>query len=283
MTVFKNKNHLSDFLEKSKNKKLSVGLVPTMGALHDGHSSLIQEALRDNDLVVVSIFVNPTQFNNSKDLDNYPRHLSRDIDLLSSLSEENIYVYAPSTTDIYNDNVSKESFDFDGLENEMEGQFRPGHFDGVGTIIKKLFQIVQPDTAYFGEKDFQQLLIVKKLNEKEKLGVDVVGCAIYRADNGLAMSSRNERLTENQRNEAAFIYKTLQKAKSKFGIESAFKVKKWVENQFKKNSALNLEYFLIADAKTLKSINRKSAKKNYRAFIAVYVDDVRLIDNVALN
>ena len=283
MTVFKNKNHLSDFIEKSKSKNLSVGLVPTMGALHDGHSSLILEALSDNDIVVVSIFVNPTQFNNLKDLDNYPRHLSRDLDLLSSISEEYIFVYAPSAEDIYGNDISKESFDFDGLEHEMEGQFRPGHFNGVGTIIKKLFQLIKPDSAYFGEKDFQQLLIVKKLNEKEKLGVEVIGCSIYRAEDGLAMSSRNERLTENQRNQAPFIYKTLQTAKNKFGTESALEVKEWVIDQFKNNSTLDLEYFLIADSETLKTITRKSTAKNYRAFIAVYADDVRLIDNIALN
>ncbi|MCL4153590.1 UNVERIFIED_CONTAM: hypothetical protein GTU68_053413 [Idotea baltica] len=164
----------------------------------------------------------------------------------------------------------------------MEGAFRDGHFDGVGTIVKRLLEIVKPDYAYFGEKDFQQLQIIKKLVELHHLPVKIVGCAIHRAEDGLAMSSRNTRLTKAHRTIAPFIYKTLNTAKVKFGTKSAKYVTEWVEKQFKKQPLLELEYFIIADTKTLKPVKRKSTKKTYRAFIAVYAGDIRLIDNIAL-
>ncbi|MCB0382390.1 MAG: pantoate--beta-alanine ligase, partial [Psychroserpens sp.] len=179
--------------------------------------------------------------------------------------------------------VKSASFTYDGLEHEMEGKFRTGHFDGVGTIVKQLFEIVRPETSYFGEKDFQQLMIIKKLVEKYHIPVKVVGCEIYRAEDGLAMSSRNTRLKPEYRQAAPFIYKTLKAAREKFGTESANKVSKWVENQFAKHDLLELEYFIIADIDTLKTVKRKSNHKTYRAFIAVYADDIRLIDNIALN
>jgi len=283
MTVFENKKALSEFIEKSKADHILIGLVPTMGALHNGHTSLILQGLKENDLVVVSIFVNPTQFNNYEDLANYPRNIESDLNFLAQISKNKIVVYAPSVNDIYGDNPDSESFDFGGLEHEMEGKFRPGHFDGVGTIIKKLFKIIRPDTAYFGEKDYQQLMIVKKLAEIENLDVTVKGCEIYRAKDGLAMSSRNERLTNEQREIAPLIYKTLQTAKKKFGTESALEIKNWVVSQFEGNDILQLEYFLIANAKNLKTISNKKPKNKYRAFIAVYAGEVRLIDNIALN
>ena len=179
--------------------------------------------------------------------------------------------------------MQSQSFAFDGLENEMEGAFREGHFDGVGTIVKRLFEIVKPQRAYFGQKDFQQLQIIRKLVELYHIPVKVIGCPIHRADDGLAMSSRNTRLTSEHRTAAPFIYKTLQSAKIKFGTKSAKKVTEWVEKQFKKQPLLELEYFTIADTKTLKPVKRKSTKKTYRAFIAVYAGDIRLIDNIALN
>jgi len=283
MTVFKDKTNLSNFILKLKQRDTSIGLVPTMGALHDGHASLIREGLKENDVVVVSIFVNPTQFNRSEDLTNYPRNFEKDLEFLANVSEDHIIVYAPSVDDIYEEGVDSECFDFDGLEHEMEGKFRPGHFDGVGTIIKKLFNIIKPKSAYFGKKDYQQLLIIKKLAEKEQLDVAVKGCDIYRDKNGLAMSSRNERLTPLQLKAAPFIYETLKTAKIKFGTKSAMQLTQWVKAQFKHNDFLKLEYFLIANAKTLKTIERKSTKNKYRAFIAVYAGEVRLIDNIALN
>jgi pantoate--beta-alanine ligase len=282
MTVFTNKSEIQDHISKAKAKGTTFGFVPTMGALHNGHLSLVKRALQENDVCVVSVFVNPTQFDNAEDLKKYPRTLDRDITLLETVSI-NILVYAPTVEDIYEGNTKAEHFSFDGLEYEMEGKFRQGHFDGVGTIVKRLFEIVTPDIAYFGEKDFQQLAIIKKLAQKYKLPVIVKGCEIYREDSGLAYSSRNERLKPNYKNEAPFIFKILSSAKEKFGTKSAKDVTEWVEKQFAKNKLLELEYFIIADVTTLKTVKRKSKLKTYRAFVAAYADDIRLIDNIALN
>jgi len=281
--VFNSKKKIREAIRALKAKNNTIGLVPTMGALHIGHASLIKRGLAENDVVVVSIFVNPTQFDNVSDLEKYPRTLQRDVTLLNTVSNDKIIVYSPSVEDIYGNNIASISFSFDGLEFEMEGRFRKGHFDGVGTIVKRFFEIVKPHNAYFGEKDFQQLQIVKKLVEKENLEVNIVGCEIYREPNGLAMSSRNERLTTKHKNEAPFIYKTLLEAKQKFLSMSAQKVTEWVVKEFTKNLHLELEYFIIADTETLKPIKRKSVKKNYRAFIAAYAGEIRLIDNIALN
>ena len=283
MKVFQTKNQIEKAISKLKENSFKIGFVPTMGALHQGHLSLVKEALSNSNHVVVSVFVNPTQFDKKEDLEKYPRTLERDVELLKTLSSNNIMVYAPTVDDIYEGNTKAEHFDFDGLEFEMEGKFRHGHFDGVGTIVKRLFEIVQPHYAYFGEKDFQQLTIIKKLVEKYDIPVNVVGCNIHRETNGLAMSSRNERLKPEYKKAAPFIYKTLQTAKAKFGTKSANKVAEWVTKQFKNHDLLELEYFIIADVKNLKPVKRKSNQKKYRAFIAVYADDIRLIDNIALN
>ncbi len=274
---------ISAEVDELKAKQLSVGLVPTMGALHEGHLALVKKALNENDRVVVSIFVNPTQFDNKDDLKKYPRTLDDDVALLKTVSKDKILVYAPAVEDIYEGNTVSQSFDFDGLEFEMEGRFRNGHFDGVGTIVKRFFEIVKPHRAYFGEKDFQQLTIIKKLVEKHNIPLKIIGCPIHRETSGLAMSSRNIRLKPEYKKAAPFIYKTLKAAKEKFGTKSAIKVSRWVENEFAKHELLKLEYFIIADTKTLKTVTRKSNKKAYRAFIAVYADDIRLIDNIALN
>ncbi|WP_188373413.1 pantoate--beta-alanine ligase [Winogradskyella haliclonae] len=283
MKIFHNKTDLSSHLQNLRKSEASIGFVPTMGALHNGHLSLVNFGLSDNDFVVVSIFVNPTQFNNTEDLEKYPRTLDRDVRLLETVSDSKIFVYNPSVEDIYDNNIASESFTFDGLEHEMEGAFRPGHFDGVGTIVKRLLEIVKPNKAYFGQKDFQQLQIVKKMVELYKIPTEIIGCPIFRAADGLAMSSRNERLKPKYRVAAPFIYKTLKTAKTKFGTKSAKAVAEWVNKQFASHELLELEYFLIADVKTLKPVKRKSTKKVYRAFIAVYADDIRLIDNIALN
>lgn len=282
MTVYNNKAEIQKHINKLRSQGFTFGFVPTMGALHNGHLSLVNEALTHNDFAVVSIFVNPTQFDNPSDLEKYPRTLERDIELLKTQSEA-IIVYAPSVDDIYEGQTKAERFDFDGLEHEMEGKFRDGHFDGVGTIVKRLFEIVTPNHAYFGEKDYQQLAIIKKLVEKHRLPVTIVGCEIHRDASGLAMSSRNERLKPNYKNEAPFIYKTLTAAKAQFGIKNANEIIEWVENEFAKHKLLTLEYFIIADVKTLKPIETKQNNTNYRAFIAAYADDIRLIDNLALN
>ncbi|WP_400076157.1 pantoate--beta-alanine ligase [Winogradskyella sp. R77965] len=283
MKIFYNKTELSDHIDALKANDNTIGFVPTMGALHNGHLSLVNKGLSENDIIVVSIFVNPTQFDNQDDLVKYPRTLEADVALLKTVSDKTIIVYAPTVEDIYGDNIKSQSFTFDGLEHEMEGAFRDGHFDGVGTIVKRLLEIVKPDNAYFGEKDFQQLQIIKKLAELNHIPVKIIGCKIHRAEDGLAMSSRNTRLTPEHRTIAPFIYKTLKTAKTKFGTKSAKYVTEWVEKQFKKQPLLELEYFIIADIATLKPAKRKSTKKSYRAFIAVYAGDIRLIDNIALN
>lgn len=282
MKVFKRQEDLTPEINKLKSNGKTIGFIPTMGALHQGHLSLVKQAMDSNNAVVVSIFVNPTQFDNENDLIKYPRTLEKDIKLLETVSNK-ILVYAPTVEDIYLKRIKSENFNFDGLENEMEGKFRNGHFNGVGTIVKRLFEIVKPNNAYFGEKDFQQLQIIKKLVDKYNLPVNVIGCKIHRETNGLAMSSRNQRLKPDYKIAAPFIYKTLLTAKDQFGTKSANKVTEWVSKQFEKHDLLELEYFIIADTKTLKPIKRKSKTKKYRAFIAVYADDIRLIDNIALN
>jgi pantoate--beta-alanine ligase len=242
----------------------------------------MQRSLKENDDTVVSIFVNPTQFNNPEDLEKYPRTLEEDVKKIRGLSDK-IILYAPSVEDIYEGQTVSQSFDFDGLENQMEGKFRPGHFNGVGTIVKRLFEIVTPTNAYFGEKDFQQFQIVKKLVEKNNLNVNVVGCPIFREENLLAMSSRNERLTAEERKEASIIYKVLNEAKEIFQTGTPEETIKFVEDSFKDNERFDLEYFVIADESTLLSIDHKIKDKKYRAFIAVFVNSIRLIDTISFN
>lgn len=283
MEVYSEKQHITAAIDVLKAENLTLGLVPTMGALHEGHLELVKKALVNNDKVVVSIFVNPTQFDNNEDLVKYPRTLEKDVELLKTVSTSDILVYAPTVEDIYEGNTTSKNFDFDGLEFEMEGKFRRGHFDGVGTIVKRFFEIVKPHQAYFGEKDFQQLAIIKKLVEKHDIPVIIVGCKIHREANGLAMSSRNTRLKPEYKKAAPFIFRTLTTAKQLFGTKSANKVIEWVEKQFANHDLLELEYIIIADTETLKPVKRKSNQKSYRAFIAVYADDIRLIDNIALN
>lgn len=282
MQIYKEKAALVNEIATLRRAGKTVGFVPTMGALHDGHISLVKEASKNGDRVVVSIFINPTQFDNQQDLEKYPRNIEADIALLKNLDAP-LLIFIPAKEDLYGNKVEAHHFNFDGLENEMEGKFRTGHFDGVGTVVEKLFKIVQPDKAYFGEKDFQQLQIIRKLNEKEGLGVEIIGCPIDREINGLARSSRNERLKTNIRSESGFIFQTLLEVKQKFGTENAEDITKWVVEQFNLHPFLKLEYFEIADSETLKSMQIKNSEGKYRAFIAAYADDVRLIDNLALN
>jgi pantoate--beta-alanine ligase len=282
MHIFYGNAPLIAHLNSIKLADSTIGFVPTMGALHAGHLALMGLSLQENDFTVVSIFVNPTQFNNPEDLAKYPRTLEEDIRKISNLNSE-IILYAPSVEDIYKGNPVSQSFDFDGLENQMEGQFRPGHFNGVGTIVKRLFEIVSPTNAYFGEKDFQQLQIVKKLVKKNHLAINIIGCPIYREANHLAMSSRNERLSAEERDKASIIYQTLLEAKEKFQTESLEKVNQYVKQIFENNSLFTLEYFVIADEETLLPCKTKEKNKNYRAFIAVFVNNIRLIDTMSLN
>lgn len=282
MIIFDRKKELNAFTLEKRKKDCTIGLVPTMGALHLGHMSLVKKALSENDLVVVSIFVNPTQFDKKDDLEKYPRTFEQDIDLLKSVSD-NIMVFAPTVDEIYDNNVMSESYEFDGLDKVMEGEFRTGHFDGVGTIVELLLKTVSPDKAYFGEKDFQQLQIIRKMVETKNLPYTIVGCPIEREPHGLAMSSRNKRLSKNTREQAGFIYDTLQTAKAKFGTNNVLDIKDWVESEFENHPLFELEYFEITDENTLTPALKTQDNQKYRAFIAVYADGVRLIDNLRLN
>ena len=279
MKVLKSKKTLIDYVERQREMGKKIGFAPTMGALHEGHLSLYKAAKKENDEVISSIFVNPTQFNNPDDFQKYPKTLEKDLELLEKAGVDAVYV--PNVEEMYPDGLNSKKYDFDGLENEMEGKYRPGHFDGVGTIVEELFRQVQPHNAYFGEKDYQQLAIIKKMVEKTKLPVKIHGVPTLREEDGLAMSSRNVRLTETQRKEATIIYETLTKVKEWFKVISLEEIKQKVTDIFR-NSNFELEYFVIADEETLKEANAIDEDKEYRAFIVAYADTVRLIDNMHL-
>ncbi|MGB5942150.1 MAG: pantoate--beta-alanine ligase [Leeuwenhoekiella sp.] len=259
----------------------TVGFVPTMGALHRGHLQVIDIALSQCDHVVVSIYVNPTQFNDAKDLETYPRDLGADVELLLPYGEK-VTVFAPDSSEVYGEHVASISYDFQGLEKVMEGSFRPGHFEGVGTVLKLLFKIVQPDKGFFGEKDFQQLQIIRKLVEIENIPIEIIGVPIQRESDGLALSSRNRKLSEAHRNAAPLLHSILQQVRSDFGKKDILSIHKWVADQFQKAPLLNLEYFEIAQTIDLEPVQKIQQGRQYRAFLAVFAGDVRLIDNIAL-
>lgn len=281
MEVLKSKKVLQDFIERQKEMGKKIGFAPTMGALHNGHLSLYKEARKENDLVVSSIFVNPTQFNNAEDLEKYPRDINRDISILEKSGLVDA-VYIPQVSDIYPEKTESQHYEFDGLENEMEGKSRPGHFDGVGTVVEELFRQVKPDSAYFGEKDFQQLAIIKKMVEKKKIPVKIKGVSIFRAENGLALSSRNQRLLQDRKEASKVIFETLNKVNDWFRMVTVPEIKERVQDIFDHQRGMQLEYFLIADEKTLKETDFFYKGRNFRAFIVVMVDGVRLIDNMHL-
>ena len=280
MKVLRNKKTLVNYIERHKEMGKKIGFAPTMGALHLGHISLYETAKKENDEIISSIFVNPTQFNNPDDFEKYPQTLENDLKLLEKAGVDAVYV--PKAIDIYPEGLKSKHYDFDGLDNEMEGKYRPGHFDGVGTVVEELLRQVQPHNAYFGEKDYQQLAIIKKMVEKTKLPVKIHGVLTLRENSGLAMSSRNLRLTEKQRKEATIIYETLLKVKECFKVLSVKEIKERVEKIFQ-DSNFELEYFIIADEKTLKETDFFYKDKSYRAFIVAYAGDVRLIDNMHLD
>ena len=280
MKVLRNKKTLVDYIERHKEMGKKIGFAPTMGALHLGHISLYETAKKENDEIISSIFVNPTQFNNPDDFEKYPQTLENDLKLLEKAGVDAVYV--PKAIDIYPEGLKSKHYDFNGLDNEMEGKYRPGHFDGVGTVVEELLRQVQPHNAYFGEKDYQQLAIIKKMVEKTKLPVKILGVPTLRENSGLAMSSRNLRLTEKRRKEATIIYETLLKVKEWFKVLSVKEIKERVEKIFQ-DSNFELEYFIIADEKTLKETDFFYKDKSYRAFIVAYAGDVRLIDNMHLD
>lgn len=282
MEIFKSKKTLQDYIERQKEMGKRIGFAPTMGALHKGHISLYEVARKENDLVISSIFVNPTQFNNPADLEKYPRDVIGDLKTLEKSSFVDA-VYIPEVADLYPDGLKSKEYNFDGIENEMEGQFRPGHFNGVGTVVEELLRQVKPDNAYFGEKDFQQLAIIKKLVAQLKLPIKIHGVPIYREENGLAMSSRNERLDRDQRDAAKIINETLIKVNDWFRVITVPEINNRVQEIFEDQRGMVLEYFKIADESTLKETDFFYKDKNYRAFIVVFVGDVRLIDTIPLD
>ena len=282
MKVIRTKKEMEAFRLRLQKEGATLGLVPTMGALHDGHLELVRRACSENDTVLVSIFVNPTQFNNPEDLDKYPKNLDADLGKLEGIPCD-IRVFAPEVSEMYGDGVKSRNFDFNGMDRVMEGRYRPGHFDGVGTIVESLLKLTRPDRAYFGEKDYQQLQIIRSLVSQQGIPVAIVSCPIVREPDGLAMSSRNQLLTKRLRPKAGFIHQTLLEAKSRFGTESAEEVKAFVRETFASQPDFELEYMEIADADTLEPVIRKDDDKTYRGFIAAYLDGVRLIDNIPLN
>jgi len=277
MIVYRTKNDLKGHLQSLQEEGKTVGLVPTMGALHQGHASLVEKATAENEIVVVSIFVNPTQFNDPLDLDQYPRTLDRDLELLQNLKADLVFV--PSVMEMY-PGEDPEVFDLGGLDKVMEGKHRKGHFNGVAQIVSRLFSLIQPDRAYFGQKDFQQLVIVKRLVEILDLDITIVECPIVREKDGLAMSSRNVRLTKEERKLAPFLYETLLGARQKMESHTPGQLKEWVSLQFSEQPEMKLEYFDIVDDKGLDSVKEWDVNVNKVACIAVQLGGVRLIDNM---
>ncbi|MDH5381664.1 MAG: pantoate--beta-alanine ligase [Cyclobacteriaceae bacterium] len=279
MKILKTISEIRVFLREKRRLGRSIGLVPTMGALHDGHLSLLKASVEENDISVVSIFVNPTQFNNQEDFEKYPLHIEEDLEKLSKNKCD--VVFLPDQGEIYRDKT-RLKFHFGSLEKVMEGKFRPGHFNGVAIIVSKLFNIIQPDTAYFGQKDLQQFTIIKLLNEQLDFGIKLRCMPIMREPNGLAMSSRNLRLSSAGIETASIIYKIINKsAELLLTGNSISNVKSFVENEFK-NSEARLEYFEIVSLIDMKSIRKIKSGEECALCIAAYVEDVRLIDNTLL-
>ena len=278
MVVFTEKEKLNPFIANLKKENKTVGFIPTMGALHEGHLSLAKESIANNDITVVSIFVNPTQFNNPEDLEKYPRTEENDIQLLTSIGVD--YVYLPSVADLYAEGEEAKKYDFGGIENVMEGTFRPGHFDGVATVVSKLFRAVNPTRAYFGEKDFQQVRIIQEMVKQEQIDIEIVPMPIFRAANGLALSSRNMRLTKENLEAAPFIYQVLKEAVDlKENGKTPTEVKAFVEDTFTQ-SPFELEYFEITDEEKLQPISQFNENIKSRGFLVAYAGDIRLIDNI---
>lgn len=282
MEILRSKAQLEAYIERNREMGKKVGFAPTMGALHGGHISLYEAAAHENDLVVSSIFVNPTQFNNAEDLKKYPRTVEKDLEKLDASGFVDA-VYLPEPEDLYPDGVHSEKYSFNGLETDMEGASRPGHFDGVGTVVEELFRQVKPDNAYFGEKDFQQLTIIRELVRQKKIPVKIIGVPTKREESGLAMSSRNKRLTAEQRAAAAVIHETLLKVNNWFRVITVPEINKRVQEIFENERGMVMEYFRIADEETLKETDFFYKDRNYRAFLVVFVGSVRLIDNMHLD
>ncbi|MDT8392732.1 MAG: pantoate--beta-alanine ligase [Bacteroidales bacterium] len=258
---------------------LSIGFVPTMGALHEGHISLLQHSIRENDVSISSIFVNPIQFNNKEDLKKYPRKLDKDINMLDTAGCD--MVFAPSVEEMYPGEI-QESYDFGALEHVMEGDARPGHFNGVAVVVNRLFNICIPHRAYFGEKDFQQLLIIREMVKKNALSLEIIGCPIIREPDGLAMSSRNVRLSADERSVAPVIFQTLSWIKKQAGKMDVGELVDEAGQKLSQHESIKLDYVWIADEKTLMPVMNWHETSEIRAFIALFLGEVRLIDNMKI-
>ncbi len=267
------------FVEEKHNLGLKVGFVPTMGALHEGHISLINRAKKENDIVVCSVFVNPIQFNNPADLEKYPRTPEKDITKLEQAGCDAVFM--PSVEEMYPDKV-EDHYDFGDIEHVMEGACRPGHFNGVAIVVRKLFEIVNPNKAYFGEKDFQQLAIIKKMVRDLNMNLEIVPCPIVREIDGLAMSSRNVRLNEAERAIAPKIFATLNDSITKKDAMSPSEMKKYTLDKYAEIKEFDVEYVEITDEINLKSLENWNECDHARIFVALQLGPVRLIDNVRI-
>lgn len=276
MKIFRTIPETKAFVGQLTNSSKSIGFVPTMGALHPGHISLIGRAKRENDVVGCSIFVNPIQFNNKEDLEKYPRTFEEDAKKLSDAGCD--FIFNPGNDEMYPKPVT-EQYDFGLLDKVMEGAHRPGHFNGVAVVVRKLFDIMSPTRAYFGMKDYQQLCIVTAMTEKLKLAVQIVPCPTVRETDGLAMSSRNVRLSREARNIAPEIYRILLGAKQNHPYCGVVELENWAKNEFSKIEEFNIEYFQIVDSKSLQPFKTWSDVESAIACTAVFLDGVRLIDN----
>ncbi|TWP27759.1 pantoate--beta-alanine ligase [Apibacter muscae] len=281
MVILRNRQDLSDFSSSINDKQLTLGFVPTMGALHQGHLSLIQKSIEENQYTLASIYVNPTQFNDISDFEKYPKTELEDIKKLESIGCDAVYI--PSNQDMYPEGLEIDEFTIGTLGDYMEGHSRPGHFDGMITIVRRLFLQIKPSKAYFGEKDFQQLQIIRKFVYDEKLPIKIIGMPIFREDSGLALSSRNSRLSGSFKEEAPFIYQSLLKAKKL--IENCKPVSEVISEikELYDSSIFKLDYFIIAEEENLIPVEKLESNKSYRAFITVYAGEVRLIDNIKLD
>ena len=282
MNVFDTIKETNKTISELKKQGKTIGFVPTMGALHNGHLQLVKQSINDNDVTVVSIFVNPIQFNNPDDLEKYPRTLENDLQKLKEVGCD--IVFTPGESEMYPEGKPQEIiYHFGKLEQVMEGKHRPGHFNGVAIVVKRLFEITQPHNAYFGEKDYQQLKIIQALVKQENLSVNIVPCAIVREPNGLAMSSRNERLSAEERQKAAVIYQTLQEIKQQYNERKPKEWEEYFTDKINAVSPFRVEYLTFADAETLQPVSEWNEAEKIRAFASVYCNDVRLIDNIPVN
>lgn len=259
----------------------SVGFVPTMGALHQGHLNLVKKAIDENQICICSIFVNPTQFNNKEDLEKYPNRIESDLKLLEEVGCD--IVFTPTKVEIYPANFKPNKYNFNTLDKVMEGANRPGHFDGVAMVVARLFDIVKPQKAYFGEKDFQQLAIIRSLVKQDNRPIQIVACPISREKDGLAMSSRNLRLEERYRKAAPRIYQRLQELNLQKDKKSPNQIREWMTKEFENDCDLELEYFEISDEISLKKSSEWIDYQKHIACIAVYAGAIRLIDNILLD